>query len=294
MEPQEDREQLAPDNIVEILSRIIVASTTALARRWPPCTGRELEPNARAVRVVRLGVFLRRTSSSVGNPISGAMMHHPVILSMVRYGTLTRFACFGYPPWSRLAGLFSRHTAFPAAVERVFSTTKGQSRGRRMSRLFLSFCASRHVRILTLAGAVLITVAVPDVALAQASRLGEGFHIPYVPYPVHWPKRFPAIAYDSVNNVYLTVSGIGTIGGAFVSADGVPVGAPFAIVPGIGALGTSLAYSPDAQAFLVTWMDEPALSVWGQIIGYGAGGVATPVTGPFLIKSVPGGLKTES
>ncbi len=152
--------------------------------------------------------------------------------------------------------------------------------------------AARRLRGLTLAGSLLAVLAAPDPALGQASRLGDTFAIPYIYAPV---RRFPEIALDTVNGVYLTVSGNWYNGGAFVTADGVPVGSPFQIAPGQTAQTPSVAYSPDAGAFLVAWLDtNDQSSVWGQMLSYGAGGIANPVTGQFLIAAAPGGAFSES
>lgn len=163
-----------------------------------------------------------------------------------------------------------------------------------MGKVSLGSARVRRVKRAVLVGSALLWLVAPDAALAQASRVGDTFAVPYVPYPQYWPKRFPAVAFDSANGVYLTVAGNGTVGGAFVSADGAPLGAPFAIVAGTAGQAPSLAYSPDAGAFLVAWLDtNTESSVWGQMWAFGAGGVGTPVTGPFMIALAPGGAYSE-
>ena len=115
-----------------------------------------------------------------------------------------------------------------------------------MSQSCLRRSAARRLRGLSLFGALLAVLAVPDPALAQASRLGDTFGVPFISAPV---RRFPEIAFDSTHNVYLIVSGNWYIGGAIVTADGVPVGSPFQIGPGQTGQTPSVAYSPMRERF---------------------------------------------
>lgn len=139
-----------------------------------------------------------------------------------------------------------------------------------------------------------IGVAHPTALLAQASRAGDSFAIPGIASSL---KRFPDVAHDATNNVYLVVYGNGTVGGAFVSTDGVPVGAPFALVStGAWTQTPRAAFAPDTGTFLVTWLDtrvNPNRSgAWGRILAFNGSG-ATPVTGDFQISAAPGGVHSE-
>jgi len=95
---------------------------------------------------------------------------------------------------------------------------------------------------------------VPAPAQAAANRVGETL----VAIPRDRTTRFPGVAFDTANGVYLVVTGQFTIMGRFVSADGVPLGAPFVISPSQATLAPRVAYSPAAQTFVVTWIDEVA------------------------------------
>jgi hypothetical protein len=68
--------------------------------------------------------------------------------------------------------------------------------------------------------AVLVQVAAPLPAAAQASREGPSFTA-----AGGWGTvRLPDVAYDAYNGIYLTVSGNNTVG-RFVSMNGEPLGA---------------------------------------------------------------------
>ena len=79
-------------------------------------------------------------------------------------------------------------------------------------------------RALTLAAAVVMLV--PALAGAQADRLGASFKIAVPTTPL---VRMPDVDRDSVNGVYLAVSGAGTIRGIFLNNAGVAVSAAFTI-----------------------------------------------------------------
>src|SRR5215204_544897 len=77
-------------------------------------------------------------------------------------------------------------------------------------------------RITTAAAALILSVAaLPSPSHAQASREGPTFAAAGA-----WPGsslRYPDIAYDPINDVYLVVGG-SMVHGRFQTADGVPVG----------------------------------------------------------------------
>ena len=148
-------------------------------------------------------------------------------------------------------------------------------------------------RLATSVGIVLGLIY-PASASAQASRLGPTFSIPGVPSVV---KRRPDIAYDSVNDVYLVVTGTARISGTFVSPTGAAIGAPFDVAStGAYVQTPRVAFSPNDNAFLVTWLDgrvdDKHAQVWGRLIRYVAGG-PVPLTGDFLISTAPGGAHSE-
>lgn len=150
----------------------------------------------------------------------------------------------------------------------------------------------RRAAISAVISAALLSLCASEPAAAQASRLGDTFDIPYIQAPV---RRFPELAFDPTHKVYLTVSGNWFVGGAFVTEDGVPIGPPFQFAPDTTAQTPSVAYSPDADVFLVAWLDtSDSSSVWGRILSYGAGGVPSFLTSPFLISGAQVGCYSES
>lgn len=85
--------------------------------------------------------------------------------------------------------------------------------------------------------------------------------------------RGNAVAYDSVNKVYLVVGSHGVLWGRFVQKDGTPLGTPFTIQanPANHAHFPRAAFSPQADggagAFLVTW-HEGAPSPHARMVSY--------------------------
>ena len=122
-----------------------------------------------------------------------------------------------------------------------------------------------HFRILC-ALSFAILYALPRPAAAQVSPLGSTF--------VLWnaAARGSAVAFDTKNRVYFTVSAHGWLYGRFTSEDGAPLGDAFIINSGGFAQFPHVAYSPDANngngGFLVTWHNA---GVWGVMVGYGSG-----------------------
>ena len=152
-------------------------------------------------------------------------------------------------------------------------------------------------RFTTAAAALILSVAaLPAPSHAQASREGPTFAASGA-----WPGfslRFPDIAYDPVNNVYLVVSSP-MAHGRFQTADGVPVGANEFYLSSTGAYGQGTRVEYGDGKFLVTWLDvrnDPTGNVafvYGRLVSYGTGG-APAFAGPdFLIGAAVGGVNPE-
>jgi hypothetical protein len=94
--------------------------------------------------------------------------------------------------------------------------------------------------------------------------------------------RGTAVAYDSVNHVYLVVSTMGIVRGRFVDGNGTPIGDPFQIQTSANfTLFPTVAFSPDADGgaggFLVVWHESvlPTLAtVNARIVSFGKRGPA--------------------
>lgn len=125
-------------------------------------------------------------------------------------------------------------------------------------------------KTLLVALALIVGGAGSGVAFAQASRLGNTFAT-----GIAGNTRWVDIAFDPANRVYLAVAGKGSyIRGVWLSEDGVPIGAAFAVhgaTPYAQAPRTT--YSAGAGGFLVTWHQtlpsrgEPT-AVFGRVIRY--------------------------
>lgn len=74
--------------------------------------------------------------------------------------------------------------------------------------------------------------------------------------PFGLAARYPDLAFDGAHDVYLVVSGQQPIEGRFVSGAGQPLGTPFRVSPSAGVIASRVDYSPAANAFVVTWLDE--------------------------------------
>lgn len=68
--------------------------------------------------------------------------------------------------------------------------------------------------------------------------------------------RFPDLAHDPVNDVWLVVAGQNGIRGRFLDANGTPLGAEIALA-GAETYSPRLTYAPMLDAFVVCWFDEP-------------------------------------
>ena len=154
--------------------------------------------------------------------------------------------------------------------------------------------------VLTAACLVGLSLVAPAPVQAQSSRLGQTFLA--VPPGTTGPlNRWPAVAFDSTNRVYLTVTGFGTIVGSFVSEDGAVIGTPFGISTPGEQQYPRVAYSPEAGVFLVTWLDTRQFgtqaAVWARTVRYtGSGGAAA--SGEFMVARATagagGGAHSES
>ena len=136
-------------------------------------------------------------------------------------------------------------------------------------------------RALTLAVVVML---VPALAGAQADRLGGSFKIAVPTTPL---VRMPDVDRDSVNGVYLAVTGAGSIRGIFLNNGGVAVSAPFTINQTTRyAAAPRVTYSAAQQTFIVTWHEavsatSNANNVKVRLVKYGAG----PVGAEALVSS---------
>ena len=148
----------------------------------------------------------------------------------------------------------------------------------------------------TAAALVLSLAALPTPSHAQASREGPTFAAAGA-----WPGfslRYPDIAYDPVNDVYLVVAGAMTHG-RFQTADGVPLGVTEFNISSSPAYNQTARVEYGDGKFLVTWLDvrnDPAGNVafvYGRLVSYGAGGAPTFAGPDFLIGAAVGGVNSE-
>ena len=129
---------------------------------------------------------------------------------------------------------------------------------------------SKSVRLFSAALACLLTVGV-GVAHAAASRKGGTSRA------IEALTRGTAVAYDSINKVYLVVGSHGVLRGRFIAADGGLIGSPFTIQanPANFAHFPRVAFSPHADGgaggFLVTW-HEGGPSTHARMVSFGKNG----------------------
>ena len=95
-------------------------------------------------------------------------------------------------------------------------------------------------------------------------------------------SRFPAVAYDSVSDSYLVVTGVAKVSARFVSAAGVPLG-PADSINNAGPGATGVACSAAANACLVAWIQEPT-TIMGRLLRSN-GGELQYLTTPFPIST---------
>jgi len=102
-----------------------------------------------------------------------------------------------------------------------------------------------------------LTVSAP-LASAQASRVGPTFLVNQYANGSGTQAKETDVAYDSVHGVYLEVWGFGIVYGRFVTGNGTVLGTgPFTIAGSAGyAACPRVAFSPDANEFMVIWQDN--------------------------------------
>jgi hypothetical protein len=136
----------------------------------------------------------------------------------------------------------------------------------------------KRLRIRSLIGilfaATLVTAA--SVTMAQ-SRLGGTF---FPKAADGGTRRFPGVAYDSANDAYLVVWGLGQVGARFVSPGGSSLGSAVVLNSVTGG-AARVACASALNACLVAWVEEPA-SIMGRMVRYNGGAVQT-LTAPFAI-----------
>lgn len=131
---------------------------------------------------------------------------------------------------------------------------------------------NKAFRSLTLA--TTLTLFVAAVGEAAAVRAGA------TTIAIASATRGSAVAYDSINHVYLVVSTFGMLRGRFVDTNGVPLGGAFVIQSsGNFTHFPGLTFSPDADGgnggFLVVWHESDqvnAASIHARIVSYRVGG----------------------
>jgi hypothetical protein len=127
---------------------------------------------------------------------------------------------------------------------------------------------------MVLAAGLLLGAAMP--ARAQVARVGAT----QFPQPTDGVRRFPAVAYDSVNNAYLVTWGLTTVGARFVSADGAPLSTRQTVST---AAGGATRVACGGGVCLIAWVQEPT-SIMGRLVRYQSGAVQM-VTAPFFISA---------
>jgi len=126
-----------------------------------------------------------------------------------------------------------------------------------------------------------LSVAAVGAATAHAAAIPSGATVAVYAALV----RGNAVAFDSVDNVYLVVGsqGAGNLRGRFVDNNGVPLGTPFLIqASGNYTHFPRVAFSPDADGgnggFLVTWHESDMVggntSIHGRIVSFAKNGPA--------------------
>ncbi|MFO7691655.1 MAG: InlB B-repeat-containing protein, partial [Vicinamibacterales bacterium] len=139
---------------------------------------------------------------------------------------------------------------------------------------------TRATRILSVLPALLLGVFVMSTAHAWAQAGPVGTSVQQYAGGVRWPD----VAYDSHNRVFLVVWGPGTIRGIFVSEDGNPIGSSFRISDSTPWAQTPRAvFNPDTGVFLVAWQSSDgivgnanATVVRGRMVSYTSGVSALP------------------
>jgi len=139
---------------------------------------------------------------------------------------------------------------------------------------------TRATRILSVLPALLLGVFVMSTAHAWAQAGPVGASVQQYSGGVRWPD----VAYDSYNRVFLVVWGPGTIRGIFVSEDGNAIGSSFRISDSTPWAQTPRAvFNPDTGVFLVAWQSSDGIEgnanatvVRGRMVSYTSGVSALP------------------
>ena len=135
---------------------------------------------------------------------------------------------------------------------------------------------------------VLLTgLTAPGSAFAQASRMGGNIEV----IPQSASSRFPAVAYDSVSDSYLVVTGVAKVSARFVSAAGVALG-PADSINNAGPGAAGVACSAAANACLVAWIQEPT-TIMGRLLRSN-GGELLYLTNPFPISQAGAKLSSSA
>ena len=139
---------------------------------------------------------------------------------------------------------------------------------------------TRATRILSVLSALLLGAFAMNTAHAWAQAGPVGTSVQQYSGGVRWPD----VAYDSYNRVFLVVWGPGTIRGIFVSEDGNPIGSSFRISDSTPWAQTPRAvFNPDTGVFLVAWQSSDGIEgnssatiVRGRMVSYTSGVSAQP------------------
>jgi len=152
--------------------------------------------------------------------------------------------------------------------------------------------ALRTRQVLFVMIALVFALGSAATAAAQASRLGNTFYV-RTPDTTQPTMRYSDLAFDTRNNVYLVVWGMFPVKGQFLDVNGTPLGAPFWVPYTSASLVPRIAYSADADAFLVAYLDDTAAykienqsgRVLGRLVRYTAGGTPQFVTNEFVVSA---------
>ncbi|HNV02457.1 MAG TPA: hypothetical protein PKH99_04005, partial [Vicinamibacterales bacterium] len=134
-------------------------------------------------------------------------------------------------------------------------------------------CKSAHGLLVAAAAVLAGSLLGAGEARAQAGPIGSSDRL------YSGATRWPDVAYDTRNRVYLAVWGPGVIRGIFVSEDGAAIGASFRISdPAVYSQTPRVAYNPDDGSFLVAWHSSDGVAsyasgtrVRGRVVSYTSG-----------------------
>ena len=154
---------------------------------------------------------------------------------------------------------------------------------------------SAGIRVLVAMIGAVVVLGTASGAYAQGSRYGDT-QFPRPPDGTSSGRRFPGVAYDAANNVFLVTSGVIHLGARFVSSEGVPLGSPVAIsTDGVerqaGAVRVGCA--ANLNACLIAWVEESPARIVGRFARYNGGEVQF-LTDRFVINANGNAKHTES